>query len=166
MNRYNIRQANINDLDGIKKLLMQINNLHANIRPDIFIYDKMKYSDQELINLINDNNRITFVCVDENDMVLGHAFCIFKEIIKTNNTKERKELYIDDLCVLDEFQGQGIGSKLCDFIFDYGNKNGFDYITLNVWSGNESAISFYENKGFSIRNIHMEKRIGDLNEEN
>ena len=101
MNGYNIRQANINDLDGIKKLLMQINNLHANIRPDIFIYDKMKYSDQELINLLNDKNRITFVYVDKNNGVLGHAFCIFKDVLKTNNTKERKWL----ICAIETQDG-------------------------------------------------------------
>ena len=158
-----IRRANAKDLDSIKVLLKQINNSHSESRPDIFIKDKMKYTDLELLELFNDPNRLTLVY--ENDgKVIGHAFCIIKDIASSNNTKGRKELYIDDLCVLDEYQGQGIGSKLCDYIYDYGNNNKFDFITLNVWAGNESAISFYNKKGFTIRNIHMEKKLGEKDE--
>ena len=162
----NIRRAEEKDTNKILDLLSQVLELHAAIRPDTFIPGTTKYSREELKSMFCDEQRRIYVAADEKDSVLGYAFCEIRHQPPRDNMVQFRSLYIDDLCVLDEFQGQGIGSKLCDFIFDYGNKNGFDYITLNVWSGNESAISFYENKGFSIRNIHMEKRIGDLNEEN
>ncbi len=47
-----IRKAQIEDRDGIEKLLKQVNNLHAGLRPDIFIENAVKYDDEKFEALI------------------------------------------------------------------------------------------------------------------
>ena len=38
-----IRKANANDYKGVEKLLVEVNNLHQKLRPDIFIENAVKY---------------------------------------------------------------------------------------------------------------------------
>ena len=75
----NIRLAEEKDIDSVIKLLTQVLNIHAKIRPDIFIGGTTKYTKEELMEIFNDANRPVYVAVDENDSVMGYAFCIKKK---------------------------------------------------------------------------------------
>ena len=72
---------------------------------------------------------------------------------------DRRELYIDDLCVDEGCRGQGIARELYASVEDYAKEKGFDVVTLNVWCGNEGAMRFYEKAGLTPRNIMMEKKL-------
>ena len=72
----NIRRAKVEDVNDINVLLRQVLDIHNNIRPDIFKDNTKKYTDEELIQIINDNNRPIFVA-EENSRVVGYVFCVF-----------------------------------------------------------------------------------------
>ena len=44
-----IRKAALKDIDCISELLIQVNNVHHEGRPDLFLVDKTKYSKEELL---------------------------------------------------------------------------------------------------------------------
>ena len=48
----NIRRAQIKDIDKINDLLSQVLEIHADIRPDLFIHGTTKYTRDELLKLI------------------------------------------------------------------------------------------------------------------
>ena len=50
----NIRLAEEKDIDSVIKLLTQVLNIHAKIRPDIFIGGTTKYTKEELMEIFND----------------------------------------------------------------------------------------------------------------
>lgn len=155
----NIRRAETRDADRINELLFQVAKIHANGRPDIFKTATKKYSDQELIEIIGNDDSPIFVATDENDYVLGYAFCVF-EITKDNLLlQDRKTLYIDDICVDESHRGKHIGKMLYDYVLFFAKENEFDNITLNVWAFNEGACKFYENCGMTPLKITMEKSI-------
>lgn len=151
----NIRRAVTADIDGISKLLQQVNNVHADGRPDIFIHDKRKYTADQLCELLADVTRPIFVAVDDEGAVMGYCFCIFEEPA-TDNMQPIRTLYIDDLCVDSELRGRHIGTELYRFTRDYAAKNGFYHITLNVWNLNTSAMRFYESCGLTPLKVTME----------
>lgn len=154
-----IRRAEIKDSDRINELLFQVAEIHANGRPDIFKTATKKYSDQELIEIIGNDDSPIFVATDENDYVLGYAFCVF-EITKDNLLlQDRKTLYIDDICVDESHRGKHIGKMLYDYVLCFAKENEFDNITLNVWAFNEGACKFYENCGMTPLKITMEKSL-------
>ena len=155
----NIRRAETRDADRINELLFQVAKIHANGRPDIFKTATKKYSDEELIKIIGNDDSPIFVATDENDYILGYAFCIFEEIKDSVLLKDKKTLYIDDICVDENSRGKHVGQSLYDFVENFAEEKGFDNITLNVWSFNESAYKFYENCGMTPLKITMEKRI-------
>lgn len=57
------------------------------------------------------------------------------------------------------YQGQGIGTELLNFIYNFAENNGFDAIELNVHSHNISAKAFYEKSGFTPERISMLKPL-------
>ena len=81
-----IRRANINDLDAINSLLKQVLDVHHNGRPDIFKGGVKKYTDEELVELIKDDEKPIFV-YEENGIVEGYCFCIFQQYINNNILK-------------------------------------------------------------------------------
>ena len=98
-----------------------------------------------------------FVAADEDDSVMGYAFCIFQQHTDSNIMTDIKTLYIDDLCVDENIRGRHIGSSLYNAVLDFARENGCYNVTLNVWSCNTSAIKFYEKMGLVPQKIGMEK---------
>ena len=152
-----IRQAENKDLNGINKLLGQVLMVHHNGRPDLFKANAKKYTDEEIFEIIADEKRPVFVAVDESDMVLGYALCIFKQYVNHEIMTDIKTLYIDDLCVEEARRGMHIGRQLYEHVLVFAKEQGCYNVTLNVWSCNESAMRFYEKCGLVPQKIGMEK---------
>ena len=56
-----IRKAVEADLPGIRKLLYQVNQIHADGRPDLFKSGGIKYTDAEILEILGDENRPVYV---------------------------------------------------------------------------------------------------------
>lgn len=151
-----IRRATREDMAGLNKLLMQVLMVHHNGRPDLFKPNAKKYTDEELNAIIADDNTPIFVGVDEDDEVLGYAFCQFVQHVNNNILTDIKTLYIDDLCVDENKRGMHIGKQLYEYVRIFAKENGCYNVTLNVWSCNESAMKFYEKCGFVPQKVGME----------
>ena len=151
-----ICRAKETDMPGINNLLRQVLMVHHNGRPDLFKANAKKYTDEQLAELIKDDTKPIFVCVDEEETVLGYAFCVWQQHINNEILTDIKTLYIDDLCVDETRRGQHIGKSLYEHVLAYAKENKFYNVTLNVWSLNESAIKFYEACGLVPQKIGME----------
>ena len=154
-----IRRAQNNDIEGIGKLLLQVHRVHSSGRPDIFRVGSRKYNDSELELIIKNDKTPIFVVVNDEDTVLGYAFCVYEEIRDDKSLMDRKSLYIDDLCVDENQRGKHIGMHIYEYVLEEARKNGCYHITLNVWTLNQSAMKFYEKCGMEPLKITMEKRI-------
>ncbi len=152
-----IRRAEEKDMNGINHLLCQVLMVHHNGRPDLFKGNVKKYTDEELLQIMKDDGRPIFVGVDEEEHVLGYAFCVFQQHVNDNILTDIKTLYIDDLCVDEKIRGQHIGKQLYEHVLVFAKESGCYNVTLNVWSCNEGAIKFYEKCGLVPQKIGMEK---------
>ena len=152
----NIRLAEEKDIDSVIKLLTQVLNIHAKIRPDIFIGGTTKYTKKELMEIFNDANRPVYVAVDENDSVMGYAFCIKKKQPFSTNMVPFHSLFIDDLCVDQNIRGKHVGQKIFEHVKEEAKKMGCYEVTLNVWEGNDTARRFYEKMGMVPKETQME----------
>lgn len=150
-----IRFAMGKDIPGMIELLYQVGQVHHVIRPDIFRSGALKYGAAELEEILADASRPIFVGV-QGDQVLGYCFCKLRSYEGSTVCTDRKELYIDDLCVEENCRGQHVGKQLYDHTCAWAKSIGCNYITLNVWCGNDSAMAFYEKRGLKPRSIMME----------
>ena len=149
-----IRRAEIKDIPGIISLLHQVNMVHHVLRPDLFKPYTTKYNEQELEALMGDDSKPIFVFEDGG--VLGHAFCMITEVKGDKLLQDIKTLYIDDICVDENARGQHVGKALYEYVRDYAASIGCNNITLNVWDGNDAALSFYKNMGMKVQKTTME----------
>ena len=151
-----IRRAKEKDIPSLIELLQQVLNIHADIRPDIFIPGTTKYTKEELLQMITDDSNPIYVATNENDLCLGYAFCQLKEPSLSQNMVPFQSLFIDDLCVDSTVRGQHIGESLFEFVKEEAKRLGCYEVTLNVWSGNTSAEKFYEKMGMKTKERQME----------
>ena len=70
----NIRRAEEKDIPRIIELLKQVLQIHADIRPDIFISGTTKYTTDELVKMINDDKKPIYVAVNGSGICVGYAF--------------------------------------------------------------------------------------------
>ena len=122
-----IRKAEKKDIPRILELLGQVLQIHAEIRPDIFIPGTTKYTLCELTELLKQEDKPVYVAVDE-----------------------------DDLCVDQQARGQHIGESLFEYVKQQAKEQGCYEVTLNVWAGNTSAEHFYEKMGMRTKERQME----------
>lgn len=121
-----IRELNNNEVEDIMKIW-----LDASIRVHDFI-DKRYWIDKyEAVKTEYIPNSETYVYV-QNDEIKGFISVI-------------NESFIGALFIESKSQGQGIGSKLIDFVVEKYNE-----LTLSVYKENSNAINFYKRKGFKI----------------
>ena len=154
--KMNIRRAGEKDIPRLIELLQQVLDIHAKIRPDIFISGTTKYTDDELLQMILDDTNPIYVAVDEKNLCMGYAFCQLKEQPFSNNMVPFTSLFIDDLCVDQNLRGQHIGESLFEFVKAEAKRLGCYEVTLNVWAGNASAERFYEKMGMKTKERQME----------
>ena len=157
-----IRLAEKKDIPGLLRLLLQVGQVHHDLRPDIFVPGTLKYDETALAELLTDESRPVFAAL-EDGQVLGYCFCVHREYQKGGVSTQRKELYIDDLCVEEQCRGQGIASALYRHVTRYAKDMGCSFVTLNVWCGNDSAMNFYNKMGMRPRNITMEQPLEEMN---
>ena len=153
-----IRKATHNDIPRILELLSQVNDVHAEGRPDFFIKGKRKYNEEDLLKIINDDTTPVFVC-EENDDIKGYAFCVIQDLSQCDNLRPDKSLYIDDICVDENYRRHGVGKKLYEYVVQFAKEEGCFNITLNVWAKNSGAQAFYESMGMKVQKVCMEKVI-------
>ena len=151
----NIRRAAEKDIPRILELLSQVLEIHARIRPDIFLSGTTKYTAEELSAIIRDDARPIFAAADESDRVLGYAFCQIREPSDRGNMVPFRSVFIDDLCVDEACRGQGVGKALFRHVVGEAKALGCYEVSLNVWEGND-ARRFYDAMGMRPKETQME----------
>lgn len=152
-----IRRAQEKDIPKMINLLQQVLEIHADIRPDIFISGTTKYNYDDVKEMLGDEAKPIYIAADDEDNALGYAIC---EIIDTpadaTNKVKIKQMYIDDLCVDESTRGKHVGEALFEHVKSEAKKFGCYEITLSVWTGNDSAERFYEKMGMKNKFRMME----------
>ena len=151
-----IRKAEEKEIPRLLALLGQVLQIHAEIRPDVFIPGTTKYTVCELAELMKQEDKPIYVAVNEDGVCMGYAFCQMQEQPFSTNMVPFKSLFIDDLCVDQQARGQHIGESLFEYVKQQAKEQGCYEVTLNVWAGNTSAEHFYEKMGMRTKERQME----------
>ena len=151
-----VRRAEEKDIERVLELLVQVDMVHHEGRPDLFKGPATKYNAKELAVIFENEKTPVFVCVNDRGEIMGHAFCMHKQVVGDSVLTDVKTLYIDDICVDEAYRGKGVGKALYEHVLAYARQHGFYNVTLNVWSCNPGAMKFYERMGLKPQKIGME----------
>lgn len=135
-----IRKATEEDFELILNLIKEFS---------VFINTPEKVS-ITLEQMIQDKNYFQcMVAVDEGKIV-GFATYFFAYYSWIG-----KSIYLDDLYVIEEFRGKGIGADLFDAIITIARDENCKKVRWQVSNWNSKAIAFYKTRGAVIDDVEM-----------
>ncbi|HSO34026.1 MAG TPA: GNAT family N-acetyltransferase [Labilithrix sp.] len=93
--------------------------------------------------------------IAKKDVIVGYAECAF-EIIGSDNwmnqdyfsRRDMRPLYVEELAVHPELQGQGIGAFVLEQIEHLARVRGCTHLVLEVAENNDNALRFYRTRNF------------------
>ncbi len=93
-----------------------------------------------------------------------------RRLLRAFNKSEsvvKKERYVElaSICVDPDYEGQGIGTKLIDYLKDLVNFAEYEYINLETDAENNDAVNaFYRKNGFKIAREYITSERRKMNE--
>lgn len=128
-----IRKIILNDLDDVFKLL---NQLYEN---------KIKYEKfKEIYKIKLEDKNSYYIVAIENDKIIG----VLTSELQTKLHRAKKQSFIEDLIVDENYRNRGIGKALLQNAIDYAKENDCEVIELTSYIKNENAHRFYLSNGF------------------
>jgi GNAT superfamily N-acetyltransferase len=70
-----------------------------------------------------------------------------------------KHIEPDNVIILPEYRGKGIGEKLMEWIYDYGRSQGCVASELNCYVTNTAGQKFWTNAGYKIVGFHYQRQL-------
>lgn len=108
---------------------------------DVLKDDNMIFNKGFLNNFINDNNAFGFIAKDNNNIVgFAYAYTLLRPDGKTM-------FYLHSIGMLPDYQNNGYGTKLMQFIKDYSIKLGCSEMFVITDKENPRACHLYEKLG-------------------
>ena len=153
-----IRQANKNDITQMVPLLDEVSKLHIEKRPDVFKIKSHEEIKSNLEEMIQDESNFILIAEDK-QVAVGVIICKVREINNHTNLKNTKFLWINEICVKQEYRRNGIGRSLIEKAKEIAKANNCLRLELNCWELNEEAMKFYENQGLTTQRRVMEINI-------
>jgi GNAT superfamily N-acetyltransferase len=104
--------------------------------------------------ILDDPSRATVFVAREGAKVVAMAALHYT----TSTAEGGKSAWFEDLCVLPEERGKGIGPRLLGFVLDAAKKAGALRVTLLTDGDNERAQALYRKLGFKPSSMLMMRR--------
>ena len=147
--------ARQSDWEDINRLSVQIHDLHAAWRPDIYYHSDEPYPREVFLEDIN--NRMVYVAKLQGT-VAGYV------VLSTQQkggpgTHQKKLLRLDSICVDQAIRGHGIGKAMVADVYALARAFGCCEVILGVHPENDKAVGFYQKCGFRIRTINMDAKV-------
>jgi ribosomal protein S18 acetylase RimI-like enzyme len=138
-----IRPADSTDFDAVGTIFTQENRLHAELVPEIVqalepIMDVAWFA--ELLS----KPKGTLLLGEVDGVVVGLIWLSIRSNPDDPIYRPRNYVYVEELAVLEEHRGQGIGRRLMEAAKVWAMEQDVAHIELDVWEANRNAIAFYE----------------------
>lgn len=147
------RQATKEDKEILLSLEQQVVEAERPYNPEIKEIGAHYY---DLDDLITSSNAYLLVGeVDGQIVATGYA--------QIRNSKaslvHEKHSYLGFMLVLEEFRGLGINKLVVDLLLKWSKEQGADYVYLDVYDENDSAVKAYQKVGFEKALVEMKLKI-------
>lgn len=150
-----IRDGLPSDVPPMLTILKEVAQMHERERADIFKESTHHPVEDGLREAMEGGNTKAIVAERDGGMV-GVLLLRVRAVEDHPSLRDGKTLWVDDLCVAEEYRGRGIGGALMDAAMELARREGAHRVELNVWAFNEGAIRFYQRYGMKTQRMIME----------
>ena len=143
------------DWEAVKRLSVQIHDLHVAWRPDIYCRCDEPYPKEKFLEDIK--SRAVYVAKVSGAVIGYAALAIMRK--GGPGTVEKKLMRLESICVDETLRGQGIGKAMVADVRALAKAFGCQEVILGVQPENDEAVGFYQKCGFRIRTINMDMKL-------
>lgn len=166
-----IRAATLDDFDKVSDLYLQVQQLHVNLRPDLYCpVDTVITRESFEETIPNHNLWIAEIPLEtrndsSEEQTISHQNGItspagFMQLetrqIESPARYPTSVLYIHAICVDEKCRHSGVGRALMAKARELAAERGCTSVDLQVMACNDAAISFYQSLGFTPRSLNLE----------
>ena len=155
---FEIRTLGRDDYAQAAEIFAFVHALHQANRPDIYRKTNVPLGEDEFFKMCDDPHEI-MLCAVRDGKILGLARTVMRGNAGDAVTLSRVRAVMEELAVLPQAQGMGIGTALLYASEAEAKRRGAESLELMVWSFNKSAMRFYESAGMTVRSFVMEKKL-------
>lgn len=163
MDKFKINQVDQSELEQLRALCIQtFRETYDPVKdPEQFqaYIDKAFTEDQLRSELVRSASEYYFLRDGQKEI----GYLMLNVDDAQTEPKETHYLEIQRIYLLNEYKGQGLGTRLIDFTVERARTLGKSKIWLGVWEENEKAIQFYRSVNFFIAGEHT-FMMGDIPE--
>ncbi len=160
-----IRPATINDLEDIKKLnAMLFQNEYDNFDQTLDLkWPFGQEADDYFKKRIAGDGCALIACID--DKTVGylaggfHQFGPFPGMAESSYRTLPNFSELENMCVVEEHRGKGIGTKLCQEFLTWSKAKGAVRMSVLASANNPETVNFYRKNGFIDYDLILEKDI-------
>ena len=143
------------DWEAVNRLSIQIHDLHAHWRPDIYFHCDEPFPREAFLQGIR--NRMVYIAKIHNTVV---GYVVLSVVQKNGpGVVDQKLMRLDSICVDEAARGQGIGKAIIADVRALSKVFGCSGVILGVHPENDFAVGFYQKCGFRIRTINMDMKV-------
>jgi ribosomal protein S18 acetylase RimI-like enzyme len=150
-----VRLANLNDAKIISALNTEVQTVHAEALPHLFKPTSPETFPASFVrHLLADPDTCIFIG-SLHDEPVGY---LYAQIIRRPETALRhawERLHIHHISVHQAHHRRGCGQALIQAVVQFAKEQGITTITLDAWSFNTPARTFFATQGFSVYNENM-----------
>jgi len=154
-----IRKARHADEQQLRALYEILDSYHCRALPGLFREPDDPVAARDIATSLADPEALLLVA-EVDGTVGGLAGARVVEVSGNDAVYlPRRFGYVDDMVVLPELQGRGVGRKLLEAIEEWAREQGADTLELTVFEFNAGARGLYERSGFETLQRRMRKRL-------
>jgi ribosomal protein S18 acetylase RimI-like enzyme len=158
MNETIFREASEADLDALESLNLEIHRIHLERESDVFKPLSREAIREHMRGFLSGKDAVTIVA-EKNGRLVGFAQARTEESRENIFQKALRRGVINAIGVSAAEKRSRIGTGLLEAAENWIRERGFHEVLLNVWEFNESAIRFYESRGYFTSSRKMGKKL-------
>lgn len=151
-----IRKVKVSDYDQVLELYKELDALHAQARPDYFLYREDPYPKDAF-----EHNLANPICLElgafEGERLLGIAGATLWN--ESGMVKTLKTVCLDSIYVRPECRRQGIAARFFAEVERWAKEQGAVRLDLHVWDFNKGALELYSAMGMTPQRHVLEKLL-------
>ncbi len=152
-----IRAATASDFWDVAKLIVEVQQLHADARPDLFRPPSAEGLPRSVFEGMLGALQMQLLVATVAGRVVGY---VYAEVVERGDTWYRpaqRLMYVHQLAVATSERRHGYGRRLMRAIDELASLHGIGRIELDTWWFNSPARQFFAHLGFREFNVRLER---------
>jgi ribosomal protein S18 acetylase RimI-like enzyme len=154
-----IRRAQLSDIPEIVQLNGVVQNLHAQMSPDIFRADWEAAAFEEFWRKRLNEQADTVALAMLNGVPVGYIWFQVQDRPQDAFRLPQRRMYIHHIAVKDKVRRSGIGTQLLEHAEAEAQRLSISDIVLDVWASNSTSHAFFNSRGYCPVNLVLKKTV-------